>query len=378
MPAPYPARLYDGSGPDARDATVRVDAAGVRVEDGTGAGRTWPLESLRLVRGGGRGEPVQLEHAGPPFQVIVVDEAGFAADLRAALAAAGPARRRLRHGGGGGLPAGARPLVALALAALVLLLVAWRLGVPALADLVAARVSPAMERKLGESFVTDFAPPARRVGEAAVRAPVLRLFTSLAAGEPAGGEPRLVLVRNDLVNAFAAPGGTVVVTTGLLRAMRSPEELAAVLAHELGHVRSRHALRGVLRQLWLRALLALVAGDQSLLSGGLQLAGTLGGLSYSRAFERDADAAAVRSLARLGVPPAALAGALESIRHASPAGPEIGFLSTHPASADRLARIARAGATTAVAPGTPSLVGAAEWEAMKAALPGPESAKATR
>ncbi len=68
-------------------------------------------------------------------------------------------------------------------------------------------------------------------------------------------------------------------TTGLLRAMRTPDELAAVYAHEWGHVKRRHVMRSILRQASLQLLLSLVAGDPSALSNGLRTAGELGRLS---------------------------------------------------------------------------------------------------
>jgi predicted Zn-dependent protease len=217
--------------------------------------------------------------------------------------------------------------------------------------------------------VTDFAPAARQVQDSVVAGPVRRLYDRLRASGATGIEPTtLVVARHEMVNAFAAPGGTVVVTTGLLRALRSPDELAAVLAHEAGHVRRRHALRGLLRQASLQVLLGLVAGDASALSSGLQAAGALSGLSHSREDEGEADLDALASLARAALPPRALAGALESIRGASPDGPELGFLSTHPSTPDRLERIKRALAKLPHGD-VREVVTPEQWRRMREALP---------
>jgi predicted Zn-dependent protease len=272
---------------------------------------------------------------------------------------------------------GPGPLLAFLLVLALLAVAAWRLGVPWLADLVAGQVPREWERELGDALVVETEPASRRVTESAVQGPVGKVFGRLAGAGAAGAEPaRLLVVRDEVPNAFVAPGGAVLVTTGLLRELERPEELAAVLAHELGHVASRHALRGLLRQAGLRALLVLVAGDASALSGSLRVAGGLGGLAYSRGFEREADDAAVRSLARVGLDPGELAAALERVRRSSPGGPEIGFLSTHPAPAGRLARLERARRSVTRPPAP--LVSGEEWRAMKAALPAPGSAKATR
>ena len=366
MPREYAAELHDGSAPGSRAATVRVSPEGLRVTTPDGVSSLWPFAELTLVRGQARGEPVQLEWRSVPVQVVIVADPVFRAELLAAL----PRGTRLR--GSGGLRVGV-PALIVALALFVLACVAaWRLGVPALADALADRVPRDWEREFGEQVVTDFAPPAEQVQDSVVTGPVRQLYDRLRAAGAAGSEPTtLVVARNKMVNAFAAPGGAVVVTTGLLRALRSPDELAAVLAHEAGHVRRRHAIRGMLRQASLQVLLGLVAGDASALSSGLQAAGALGGLSYSREDEREADLDALGSLVRAALPPGALAGALESIRGASPDGPELGFLSTHPSTPDRLTRIER---SLAKLPRSKvrEAVTPEQWRAMRAALPEPE------
>lgn len=365
----YHAQLHDGSGPGSRESSVRWVEGGLSVRTPGEGASLWPFAELELVRGQSRGEPVQLERRSSQVQVVIVSDPAFRAEMLAAL----PQGHRLRGMGG------FRISVAWVLAALVALVVlafaAWRLGVPALADAVADRIPREWERSFGEQVVADFAPPGRRVEDPRVAGPVHEIYERLRAAGATGGEPtQLLVVRDDMVNAFAAPGGGVVVTTGLLRAVRSPEELAAVLAHEAGHVRHRHALRGVLRQASLQLLLAIVAGDQGALSTGLRAAGQLSGLSHSREHEREADREALTSLARSALPPEAMVGALESIRASAPDGPELGFLSTHPSTPDRIARIQRelerlprGDVREALATG--------EWDALRAALPSPEKKK---
>ncbi len=372
-PNSTPARYYDGLSAESRGADVHVDATGVHVEVAPGDARIWPFDELVLVRGDGRGEPVQIERRSTPVEVLLVEDRAFLTALRAAL----PRGRRLA--GSGGFRFGVRTVAMLIAAATLLVFAAWRFGVPALADQVAQRVPVEWEREFGDQVVADFAPPAQRVTDPAIIAPAQSLHRRFAATEPGAGAPsRLVVARNDLVNAFAAPGGAVVITTGLLRTLRTPDELAAVLAHEVGHVHRRHPLRGALRQVSLLVLLGMIAGDQSLLGTALQAAGQLGGLSYSREYEREADDEAISLLAREGVSPVALANALETIRRAAPAGVEIGFLSTHPAPAERVARILRWVGTTPVRAAPSTGVTAEDWRVMKAALDTPGKAKATR
>lgn len=343
----------------ARDVSVSVSAAGLRLEDAAGGVQVWPFAELVLVRGDHAGEPVQLERRSDAVEVVIVEDRALLAELRAHL----PAGSRLA---GAGALATARLLALAVVIVLVLALAAWRFGVPALADAAADRVPADWERAFGAAVVDDFAPESARERDPAVLAPATALHARFAAVTT--GDSRLVVARNDRVNAFAAPGGTVVVTTGLLRALRTSDELAAVLAHELGHVQRRHPIHGMMRQLSLQALVGLLAGDASVLSSGVRVAGQLGGLRYSRELENEADDAAVRLLASEGIRADALSRALESITRSAPQGPLPGFLSTHPAPRERYRRIAAAAATVRpgehVVPAVDSLM----WRAMKRAL----------
>ena len=357
----WPARHFDGRSAESRPAEVRIGADGLLVEAGGDPAR-WPFAELVLVRGDRAGEPVQLERRSQPVEVIVVDAPGFLRELRAVL----PKHVRLR-GDGHGLPA-AKLLVGIAIAGLALLFALWRFGIPALADLAADRIPREWEAGYGRSMIAEFQKAHPPVTSPALRRPVSLVQDALAP-PAAGAADRFVVLRDDLPNAFALPGGHIVLTTGLLEALRSPDELAAVFAHEWGHVERRHVLRNIFRQASLQLLLAIVAGDQSALSGTLRTAGELGSLSYSRDYEREADDEAMALLAAHGTSPTALAEALASIRTASGEKGTLGFLSTHPAPAERIERIERAAARMPVH-GESGWRDAAAWGAMKQALVG--------
>ncbi|MCZ8130900.1 MAG: M48 family metallopeptidase [Steroidobacteraceae bacterium] len=141
------------------------------------------------------------------------------------------------------------------------------------------------------------------------------------------------VARDATVNAFALPGGIIVVHTGLIEATRRAEELAGVLAHEIEHVEQRHALEGVVKNLGLRAAWALATGD---LGGTLagEAALRLTGLQFSRDAEAEADAGAFARLVERGIDPSGLRTFFVTLGER--VGPEPpALLSTHPASAER-------------------------------------------
>lgn len=156
------------------------------------------------------------------------------------------------------------------------------------------------------------------------------------------------LVDTDEVNAFAAPGGLILVSRGLVRCCRSEDALAAVLAHEVAHVEKQHGLKAI-RTGRLTSGLTVLAAEAGKNLGGEKLAevtkafegsigdvvGTLVNSGYSRSQEFEADAAAVRIMQKVGYNPAGLVDMLREMQKRVSPGSH-GFGATHPTPKDRL------------------------------------------
>lgn len=136
------------------------------------------------------------------------------------------------------------------------------------------------------------------------------------------------------VNAFAAPGGVVVVFSGLLEKVESPEELAGVLAHEIAHAELRHSLTIMVKSLGIRSLVALLTGDLSG-DGFVEFGTRLLSLSYSREAEREADREGFRRIVSARIDPAGMIRFYEKLGAISRLEPPA-ILSTHPATGERL------------------------------------------
>jgi len=144
------------------------------------------------------------------------------------------------------------------------------------------------------------------------------------------------VVRDPAVNAFAMPGGFVVMNSGLIERADSAEEVAGVLAHEVQHVERRHGLRGLVHAAGLGVGLRLVLGE---VGGSLAAswAEDLEGLRFSRTQESDADRAGVDALLRAGIDPRGMATFFRKL--AKEGGNVPALLSSHPASEDRFAAV---------------------------------------
>jgi predicted Zn-dependent protease len=162
------------------------------------------------------------------------------------------------------------------------------------------------------------------------------------------GGYHFLLLDSDEINAFAAPGGFIFLSRGMVRLCRTEDDLAAVLAHEVGHVELQHALRAI-KSSRLTSALTTLAMEGAKNFGGEQLAqltqafegsitditGTLMNSGYARKQERQADEAALRILQAIGYDPHALVAVLDEMqKDLKPDGHD--FAATHPPPAERV------------------------------------------
>ena len=358
----WKARHFAAANADAREARVRLEPGALVLDDGADA-RHVPLKRVLIVNPGGRRGPVHVELAGERVEALIVEGEGFLRALRAAAGRGGVKSLGAHRGA-------VRFVVAVGVIGTLWVIATWIWGLPALAGWVAQQVPAEAERAFGEASLEQLAPPRDRVSDLRVVAPAAQVLATLTSLDPAPRDSfRIVVLRAEMVNAFALPGGTIVVTTGILRRFDQPDELAAVLAHEMTHVTERHATRQAIAKLGVRALIGILIGNEGLtgLLGGA--AGTLGELQYSRDDETRADDGALRLLARAGIDPRAADRALAAIdSDARPgSGPDLSFLSTHPGTAARRARIRRLAADVAITPRA-TLPAPEEWRVMEAAI----------
>jgi beta-barrel assembly-enhancing protease len=149
---------------------------------------------------------------------------------------------------------------------------------------------------------------------------------------------RVTLLKSTAVNAYALPGGNVVVYTELLQKIKSPEALAALLAHESTHVNERHSLRSLLRNAASSIALSVVFGDASGIASILvSNAETLNGLRYSRSLEEEADRKGMELLLQNDVAVNGMQQLMQTLQQEAGANQEtLSFLSSHPLTEERL------------------------------------------
>lgn len=251
-------------------------------------------------------------------------------------------------------------------------------AIPLAAEPLARMTPPHVERQFGDNITAQVrvimrACPGPR-GDAA-RAAIKPLTDRLIAAAAPEFPVSVDFVRASAPNAFALPGGQVMVTSGLLETLDSPDELAGVLAHEIGHVKARDGMVAMYRNAGLGILLEVVTGGSGVAQQVVTLGGQLAEMRYTRRQEERADETAITMLRAAGHDPAGLADAFAALkgevgakREKDPVASRINipeWFASHPDLDRRIAR-ARAAAT----PATATTLTPESWAIVRAACTG--------
>ncbi len=244
-------------------------------------------------------------------------------------------------------------LVALALVIIVALSAAFvRWGVPALAYTTAKLTPPSVEEKLGQQALEAMDEP--KVGyfkpslTNQLRQQKISQHLASLCKKTQNCPTYTLHFRHSRptigANAFALPGGQVVITDDLIKLANNNDEIIGVLVHELGHVKERHALRGILQSTISGLLIVMLTGDFSSLAASIPTA--MLHLQYTRDLETEADNYALQSMLTACIPTRAFADMLTRLDKNAGKGlalPEL--LSSHPDTAKRIQPFIKANVT---------------------------------
>jgi beta-barrel assembly-enhancing protease len=216
-------------------------------------------------------------------------------------------------------------VVSAAVVAVVLLTPQW----------LAPLIPSSFEKTMGDTLVGDFGGRfcSTEKGTAALN----KLVASLDDNPQ---DLQVEVAKIDMINAVALPGNKVILFDGLVKQANSPDEVAGVLAHEIGHIRERHVMQSLLRQMGLSLVLGGMDGNSSgLLNGALSM-------SYSRSSESEADAHSMKAMDKANISPIATADFFKQL--AAMDGSEnieansvAGYMSSHPLSLERKKKFER-------------------------------------
>lgn len=359
-PTSWQGHYFDGRTTARQPVTIVLAPSGLelRIADGTRA--FWPYGEVTQTQGAYANEPVRLERGSPNPEAVVVDDPALL-----------PALRRFARGGdqrfaGPQDRATRLRLILLAGAASIVLIVGMFLwGIPALAELVTPLIPMSWETALGDSVMQQLAPADRRCTDGRLRDSVDGIVARLAAARPDSPYRfHITVVDGPVFNAFAAPGGQIVVFRKMLQSAEKPEELAGVLAHEMQHIYRRHAMKALVRDLSIAAIVGAVFGDVSGIGAfAVQAARTMTTLHYSRETETDADREGMALLQAARIDPMGMVRFFETLKKHTGGAELPAYLSTHPDTEKRLAEMKALAVATPVQ--SEPLLADVKWDEVK-------------
>lgn len=327
---PADGTYFDGVTAADHAVTVRIEDSGLAISGPEVPPQTWRFNDLAAVDPPHADRPFRLTHMSRPGMRLVLTDAAFVAELLNKA----PGLR------GGFNPRRAGKVALWITGGLAILSLAAYLVLQFAPQKLAFLLPDAWRDKIGaqiEASLTGGAKPCETAnGGAALSAMAARL----ADGNP-GIPPVSVKVYNiPVMNAFAMPGGRIIVTGELIKKAEAPEEVAGVLAHELGHVVHRHSEAQIVRATGLRLLIAIATGGSSDTISSLAGLATI--LRYTRQAEAEADAFALKALENAAIDPLGLKHFLELVLKdegkawTGAFGKIEGVLATHPGTAERI------------------------------------------
>lgn len=328
-------RYSDGKTAAATDAELKLGLAGLEIRlPAQSLSFVWPYETLSTA------EPLTeyaidalLASSASPGASLFATEGTFARRLAVKAPQLTPKAQRWRH---------ARPWIA-ASAAIIAIGVAISALDLSPSHAIATLLPDKARVKLGNHAIASMTGDRRVCDDTDGLAALEKLTERLSKASGSSAGFNVTVVDWGLLNAFAVPGERIITTRKLITKAESADELAGVLAHEMGHGLEMHPETGIVRAIGLSAAIELMLGG----SGGTlaNMGAAMAHLSFSRDAEREADAHALRILKEAGISPRGLSTFFKRLIPADGDANEGGaravikMFNTHPATEERIAKI---------------------------------------
>lgn len=336
----YHGGVFSDTLPDGRaGGDIELLPSGIKIRCLGGASFLIPYRDCQIEMGGYHGKMIFCRGS-DGLLTIFSDEAPFRRGL--SIASAGMLDDQLAMGQRQRRANSRRRLLAASafLITTLLCLVAGYFGVRSAARAAVMALPTSVDVQLGNAAMSSMDLEGTRVADEAIVTAMQTIVDRLTPTvEVQGLEFNVHVVDSPTINAFALPGGNIVIYTGLIRSAETPEQVAAVLAHEMSHATLRHGLQRMSQSLGVWAGVSLLIGDVTgLVGAGASLFQTASLNRYSQVHENEADREGVRMLQAADIDPAALPRFLSMMDHGEL--PRIfSWISTHPDEASRIAQV---------------------------------------
>lgn len=311
----------------------------------------WNIQDIRLEKGGSGNQLLYIKHVSQDLVVYTRDKKILKDPLlkrnKTLAQSATKARASFRN---------ARMSILIVIFVIIAIALSAIFFRSAIVEVIANKVPIEWEEEAGNKLFETLSKQYDVVEDSAISHKLDSLFQPLVVATNYPIDFKFYICQNASLNAFALPGGHVVINTGTINKIERVEELYGVLAHELAHVTKRHHLRGLIGNLGTFILLQGMFGSEAGIIGSLgESAGQLSSLFYSRKFETESDLTGYEYLKTAEIDPKGMVEFFERIHHVhkeivdSTVGEENSemisqlesFVSTHPGTEKRMGYLSK-------------------------------------
>jgi beta-barrel assembly-enhancing protease len=303
--------------------------AGVRNESGATITRSWDIKDIQASFDISQ-QATRLINTKEPGRMILIqgkDALQFINEIQAEQNASWHKRKKVREWGGS---------LVILFSILLVLAIAYLLFVPWLSEKIAARVPVHTEEQFGDAIYDALGLSVQE--DARATALTNDFFRKMNVST--AYDIKITVVKGSTVNAFALPGGHIVVYSALLDQLETYPELAALLSHEFTHVNNKHSTKIIFRQLGSRIFLSALFGKFGSVTAVMaDHADNLKSLTYSRKLEKEADTEGLALLQARKIDPEGFVRLFQRLKEAAPGSQLPEFLGSHPDIDNRIAYI---------------------------------------
>lgn len=327
---------YDGRSARRHDVEVTLTRDSLRIDADTFSNTiTWLYPRITQVKDIYSENEVRLQYGQELPEILIIRDKSFIGSLRSISPQFG--RKFSRHGSDKKIKTVAYVFIALFISAV--LLHKWIL--PPLMNIMVEKFPVTWEEKIGKSFISQISKGFGVCEDERLNTQIDKIKDRLGATlDSSKYKYNITIVNDSLVNAFALPGGEIILFRGLIEKSNRPEEVAGVVAHEIQHIEQRHFTKILIKELSIGIFLGLMIGDSQVVGTALNYANMLRSLAYKRSEESSSDAEGMKMLIKAGIDPKGMVDFFEIMKKEYDGTTEVSeYLSTHPNTENRIEKL---------------------------------------
>ncbi|HSG31489.1 MAG TPA: M48 family metallopeptidase [Thermodesulfobacteriota bacterium] len=327
---------YDGRSARRHDVEVTLTRDSLRIDADTFSNTiTWLYPRITQVKDIYSENEVRLQYGQELPEILIIRDKSFIGSLRSISPQFG--RNFSRHGSDKRIKTVAYVFIALFISAVLL----HKWIVPPLMNIMVEKFPVTWEEKIGKSFISQISKGFGVCEDERLNTQIDKIKDRLGATlDSSKYKYNITIVNNSLVNAFALPGGEIILFRGLIEKSNRPEEVAGVVAHEIQHIEQRHFTKILIKELSIGIFLGLMIGDSQVVGTALNYANMLRSLAYKRSEESSSDAEGMKMLIKAGIDPKGMVDFFEIMKKEYDGTTEVSeYLSTHPNTENRIEKL---------------------------------------